>query len=184
MEEPYERELPHTYSDGSIGPPVHNICDECDDDATQDIAEVLETLACHWRKVWRRPGPELTDLRETLQQTLGPTREIQTWSAVSGPELQKEARKQTGTAASIDGWSGDEVASFPSMIWDRIALFFQDCERLGSAPEQFGFAGRPTFPRRARVSEHTMEPPRCGYAADHHTHRAVASLGESPTQKQ
>ena len=31
--------------DGKQGPPIHNIYDECDDDATQDIAGVLETLA-------------------------------------------------------------------------------------------------------------------------------------------
>ena len=49
---------------------------------------------------------------------------IQKWSAVSGAELEKEAKKQTGTAASVDGWSGDEVASFPLVIWDRIAMFF------------------------------------------------------------
>ena len=55
--------------DGKQGPPIHNIYDECDDDATQDIAEVLKTLACHWRKVWKRPNPELSDLRETLQHT-------------------------------------------------------------------------------------------------------------------
>ena len=85
--------------DGKQGPPIHNIYDECDDDATQNIAEVLETLACHWRKVWKRPSPELSDLRETLQHTLGPAREIQKWSAVSGAELEKEAKKQTGTAA-------------------------------------------------------------------------------------
>ena len=110
--------------DGKQGPPIHNIHDECDDDATQDIAEVLEALACHWRKVWERPSSELSDLRETLQHTLGPAREIQTWPAVSGTELEKEAKKQTGTAASVDGWSGDEVASFSLVIWDRIAIVF------------------------------------------------------------
>ena len=71
----------------------------------------------------KRPSPELSDFRETLQHTLGPAREIQT-PAVSGAELAKEAKKQTGTAASVDGWSGDEVASFLSVIWDRIAMFF------------------------------------------------------------
>ena len=112
-------------------------------------------LACHWRKVWKRPGPELSDLRETLQHTLGPAREIQKWSAVSGAELEKEAKKQTGTAASVDGWSGDEVASFPLVIWDRIAMFFRDCERLGSAPEQFGFARQAHIPKEGKgVREH------------------------------
>ena len=141
--------------DGKQGPPIHNIYDECDDDATQNIAEVLETLACHWRKVWKRPSPELSDLRETLQRTLGPAREIQKWSAVSGAELEKEAKKQTGTAASVDGWSGDEVASFPLVIWDRIAMFFRNCERLGSAPEQFGFARQAHIPKEGKgVREH------------------------------
>ena len=92
--------------DGKQGAPIHKIYDECDDDATQDIAEVLEALACHWRKVWERPSSELSDLRETLQHTLGPAREIQTWPAVFGAELEKEVKKQTVTAASVDGLSG------------------------------------------------------------------------------
>ena len=173
------------WQDGKQGPPIHNIYDECDDDATQNIAEVLETLACHCRKVWKRPSPELSDLRETLQRTLGPAREIQKWSAVSGAELEKEAKKQTGAAASIDGWSGDEVAPFPSVIWDRIALFSQYCERLFSAPEQFGFARQAHLPKECKEGLSTRRgPPRCGHAADHHTHGVVASLGTCSTQKQ
>ena len=90
-----------------------------------------------------------------LCSTLGPAREIQKWSGVSGAELEKEAKKQTGTAASVDGWSGDEVASFPLLIWDRIAMFFRDCERLGSAPEQFGFVRQAHIPKEGKgVREH------------------------------
>ena len=136
--------------DGKQGPRIHNIYDECDDDATQDIAEVLETLACHWRKVWERPSPELSGLRETLQHTLGPAHEILTWPAVSGAELEKEAKKQTSTVASVDGWSGDGEASFASVIWDRIAMFFHNCERLGSAPEHFGFARQAHIPKEGK----------------------------------
>ena len=86
-----------------------------------------------------------------MQHTLRPAREIQTWPTVPGAEVEKEAKKQTSTAASIDGWSGDEVASFPSVIWDRIAMFFQDCERLGSAPEQFGFARQARIPKEGKA---------------------------------
>ena len=82
-----------------------------------------------------------------MQHTLRPAREIQTWPTVPGAELEKEAKKQTSTVASIDGWSEDEVASFPSVIWDRIAMFFQDCERLGSAPEHFKFAREAHIPK-------------------------------------
>ena len=180
MEESHEENPSHVFRwlDGKQGPPIHNIYDECDDDATQNIAEVLETLACHWRKVWKRPSPELSDLRETLQRTLGPAREIHKGSAVSGAELEKEAKKQTGIAAGVDGWSGDEVASFPLVIWDRIAMFFRDCERLGSAPEQFGFARQAHIPKEGKgVREHdgpsTLRPcgrspysPRCGESGD------------------
>ena len=38
--------------DGKQGPPIHNIYDECDDDATQNIAEVLET----WHATGERSG--------------------------------------------------------------------------------------------------------------------------------
>ena len=164
--------------DGKLGPPIHNIYDEFDDDATQNIAEVLETLACHWRKVWERPSPELSDLRETLQRTLGPAREIQKWSAVSGTEVEKEAKKQTGTAASVDGWSGDEVASFPLVIWDRIAMFFRDKKSWDQHQNSSGLRGRPILPKRERGSAIMMEPstlrpcgrspysPRCGESGD------------------
>ena len=104
-------------------PSDYNICDECDDDAIKDIAEVLETLACHWRRVWKRPSLEMSDFLGIMLRARGPHRETQTCPKVSGAELEKEARKQTDTAASIDGWSGDKVASFSSVLWDRIAMF-------------------------------------------------------------
>ena len=125
---------------------------KADDDATQEIAEVLATLAFHWRKVWKHPSLEMSDLRETLLQTLFPSREVQTWPAVSGAEFEKEARKQTGTAESIDGWSEDEVASYPSVMWDRLEVSLFVCERLGSAPEYFGFAMQAHIPKEGKGS--------------------------------
>ena len=58
-----------------------------------------------------RLGLEMSDFHEITLCTFVPPRETQTWPAVTCAELQKEAGNQTGTAASIDGWSGDEVAS-------------------------------------------------------------------------
>ena len=42
---------------------------------------------------------------------------------MSDAELQKVAGKQTGTAARAGGGSGDEVASFPSVPLDGLAMF-------------------------------------------------------------
>ena len=61
--------------DGKQGPPTHDIDNEYDDDATQDITEVLKSLACHWRKAWKRSSVELSDFREIMLRTLGPSRE-------------------------------------------------------------------------------------------------------------
>ena len=34
-----------------------------------------------------------------------------------------------------DGWSGDEVASFPIDIWAELLAFYNACERWGTVPD-------------------------------------------------
>ena len=51
----------------------------------------------------------MSDFREIMMRILGPHRVAHTWPAVSGAELEQEA--------SIDGWSVNDVASFPLGVW-------------------------------------------------------------------
>ena len=95
-----------------------NIYDGCGDAAT------LPRFSRPWPATGERFGI-VQALRCPTFPSLGPSLEIQTGQAVSGAELEKEARKQRGTAASIDGWSEADVASFSSVVWDSIAMLFQ-----------------------------------------------------------
>ncbi|CAE8741924.1 unnamed protein product [Polarella glacialis] len=132
------------------GPPIHNIFDEEGEAATQDIGEVLRVLVTHWRKVWRRSGPDLGNLHQLLEKVLGPKRKQQKWAHVSATERAKEAKKQAGAAASVDGWSGDEVVSFSIEMWEAIAAMFRDCERLGLAPEDLANARQAHIPKEGK----------------------------------
>ncbi|CAE8638515.1 unnamed protein product, partial [Polarella glacialis] len=118
--------------------------------ATQDIGEVLRVLVTHWRKVWHRSGPDLGNLHQLLEKVLGPKRKQQKWAHVSATELAKEAKKQAGAAASVDGWSGDEVVSFSIEMWEAIAAMFRDCERLGLAPEDLANARQAHIPKEGK----------------------------------
>ncbi|CAE8741494.1 unnamed protein product [Polarella glacialis] len=132
------------------GPPIYNIFDEEGESATQDIGEVLRVLVTHWRKVWHRSGPDLGNLHQLLEKVLGPKRKQQKWAHVSAAELAKEAKKQAGAAASVDGWSGDEVVSFSIEMWEAIAAMFRDCERLGLAPEDLANARQAHIPKEGK----------------------------------
>ncbi|CAE8683932.1 unnamed protein product [Polarella glacialis] len=132
------------------GPPIHNIFDEEGESATQDIGEVLRVLVTHWRKVWHRSGPDLGNLHQLLEKVLGPKRKQQKWAHVSATELAKEAKKQAGAAASVDGWSGDEVVSFSIEMWEAIAAMSRDCERLGLAPEDLANAREAHIPKEGK----------------------------------
>ncbi|CAE8653111.1 unnamed protein product [Polarella glacialis] len=132
------------------GPPIHNIFDEEGEAATQDIGEVLRVLVTHWRKVWHRSGPDLGNLHQLLEKVLGPKRKQQKWAHVSATELAREAKKQAGAAASVDGWSGDEVVSFSIEIWEAVAAMFRDCERLGLAPEDLANARQAHIPKEGK----------------------------------
>ncbi|CAE8609210.1 unnamed protein product [Polarella glacialis] len=132
------------------GPPIHNIFDEEGEAAAQDIGEVLRVLVTHWRKVWHRSGPDLGNLHQLLEKVLGPKRKQQKWAHVSATELAKEAKKQAGAAASVDGWSGDEVVSFSIEMWEAIAAMFRDCERLGLAPEDLANARQAHIPKEGK----------------------------------
>ncbi|CAE8740278.1 unnamed protein product [Polarella glacialis] len=132
------------------GPPIHNIFDEEGESATQDIGEVLKVLVTHWRKVWRRSGPDLGNLHQLLEKVLGPKRKQQKWAHVSATELAKEAKKKAGAAASVDGWSGDEVVSFSIEMWEASAAMFRDCERLGLAPEDLANARQAHIPKEGK----------------------------------
>ena len=57
--------------------------DECDDAETQDSEEVLGTLACHKRKVSKRPSLEISDFRVIMLRLLVHFAK-QTWPAVTG----------------------------------------------------------------------------------------------------
>ncbi|CAE8584053.1 unnamed protein product [Polarella glacialis] len=140
----------YRWLDGRQGPPIHNIFDEEGKSATQDIGEVLKVLVTHWRKVWRRSGPDLGNLHQLLEKVLGPKRKQQKWAHVSATELAKEATKQAGAAASVDGWSGDEVVSFSIEMWEAIAAMFRDCERLGLAPEDLANARQAHIPKEGK----------------------------------
>ncbi|CAE8731357.1 unnamed protein product, partial [Polarella glacialis] len=131
-------------------PPIHNIFDEEGEAATQDIGEVLRVLVTHWRKVWHRSGPDLGNLHQLLEKVLGPKRKQQKWAHVSATELAKEAKKQAGAAASVDGWSGDEVVSFSIEMWEAIAAMFRDRERLGLAPEDLANARQAHIPKEGK----------------------------------
>ncbi|CAE8696292.1 unnamed protein product, partial [Polarella glacialis] len=116
----------------------------------KDIGEVLRVLVTHWRKVWHRSGPDLGNLHQLLEKVLGPKRKQQKWAHVSATELAKEAKKQAGAAASVDGWSGDEVVSFSIEMWEAIAAMFRDCERLGLAPEDLANARQAHMPKEGK----------------------------------
>ena len=59
------------------------------------------------------------------------------WTNVTAQELADAAKKQRGSSAGLDGWTGSEVADIPLAVWDELAPFFSACERWGKVPDSW-----------------------------------------------
>ncbi|CAE7606457.1 unnamed protein product, partial [Symbiodinium pilosum] len=94
----------------------------------QDVCEELQRvregrLSCP-------SGPRLPDLRLT------------------GEELLAAARKKAGGASGACGWSGDEVANWPLVLWQALAGLLRRWNERGSYPEVWQHYRQVTLAKR------------------------------------
>ena len=98
----------------------------------QDTNEALGMLRRRWRKVWDREKPAAHRWREKLGQWL-PTLPEQEWPELSEEDVREGMRRQAGSSAGPDGWTGDELvdAMFAS---EAITNLLNEMERAACVP--------------------------------------------------
>ncbi|CAK0819638.1 unnamed protein product, partial [Prorocentrum cordatum] len=99
----------------------------------QDTNEALGMLRRRWRKVWDREKPPAHRRREKLGQWL-PMLPEQQWPKLSEQDVREGLRRQAGSSAGPDGWTGDELvdAMFAS---EAITNLLNEMEQAACVPD-------------------------------------------------
>ena len=99
--------------------------------------EALEVLRCHWRTVWDRP----LHVAQSLQALLAEFDDTPHFDVtpLTGSDLKRAAAKQSGRAASCDGWYGT--------VFEHAAAILTVCETLGTVPQTWSLAKQTHIPK-------------------------------------
>ena len=114
----------------------------------RSVAENLEIITTFWRRIWHRQDvcEELQRVREgRLSCPSGPRLPD---LRLTGEELLAAARKKAGGASGACGWSGDEVANWPLVLWQALAGLLRRWNERGSYPEVWQHYRQVTLAKR------------------------------------
>ena len=95
----------------------------------------LHNIRRYWRTIWRRPS---INRAQAVQHWRDHGRRCSFRGRLAGiftaRNLAVQARRKAGSAPSVDGWSGDEVAALPDEAWHSFAVLVLRWFRRGVFP--------------------------------------------------
>ena len=89
--------------------------------ATATSQESLEAVLAFWQTVWNRDRPDPEEAFEFWHEGMPPSQSF-AWTPIAAEELLTQAKRQDGSAAGVDGWSGSEISSWPLEAWNIFAV--------------------------------------------------------------
>ena len=102
--------------------------------ASSSDHESLLAVLSFWQKIWDRNKPDPSHAFEFWQGGANQPPSL-AWSPITAKELQTQAGRMRGTAAGCDGWSGDDIASWPTEAWVIMAELVQRWLARGEVPD-------------------------------------------------
>ena len=112
--------------------------------------DALHMLKRRWQAVWQRSRPPEEGWKAALQEHLPDLREQQ-WAPITEEDVRASLRRQAGSSAGPDGWTGDELfdadfvsAAFANLLnnFEAVAALPLGLAAVQADPPAEGRAGR------------------------------------------
>ena len=101
--------------------------------ASKSNQEALKTIRAFWQTIWHRNGPSPNDAFQSWCLHT-PRAQALPWKKLSAQEMYTQAKKQRGSAAGPDGFSGTEVSELPLRAWEILEILLDRWISRGELP--------------------------------------------------
>lgn len=135
---------------------THNVFDGDvrEDEAATTTEEALNKVAAYWKRIWHRDADNDEEAFEKWQAAMmdigKEAYEKLDWEPLQPDELQTVAKGNRGAAAGMSGWTGRELADWPTGAWKTAASMLNDFIEV---PEVWG-EFRQVLLRKADANKH------------------------------
>jgi len=95
--------------------------------------EALKAIQAFWQTIWNRNGPSPSDAFQSWCLHT-PRAQALPWNNLRAQEMCTQAKKQRGSAAGPDGFSGTEVSELPLRAWEIVEILLDRWISRGELP--------------------------------------------------